>query len=154
MGTPYTAYVLDDASRRLLLETFPPKYGDVIAHHITHKFGAGESDVPPPPRDVRVIGYHDSGAIQVLAVAVEGQRKQATESEPRFYHITLSLDREQGVSPKDSNAVLRKIVAENGEAALANLRESIGITVTPRLLSHADKKPETSAKSRVVPPRP
>lgn len=154
MGTPYTAYILDEDSRQLLLRTFQPKYGDVIAHHITHKFGATEADVPAPPQDVRVVGLHDNGAIQALAVEIDGERRQATEHEKRYFHITFSLDRAQGVSPKDSNVMLLKIAAEKGEAALANLPEPIAIHVTPQLLNHADKKPAADKKARPSAPRP
>ena len=72
MANFYVAYKLDDASREKLLGIFKPKYSDVIAHHVTHKYGAGPEDVPPPPEKVRIVGYHDSGAIQVLVVDVDG----------------------------------------------------------------------------------
>ncbi len=43
----YTAYVLTDASRDLLLSKFPPKFPDVIAHHITINIGV-KKDAPIP----------------------------------------------------------------------------------------------------------
>ena len=35
----YTGFELDKKSRRALLSQFPPQFPDVIAHHITYKFG-------------------------------------------------------------------------------------------------------------------
>ena len=136
MANYYAAYMIDEASRERLLDIFKPKYPDVIAHHITHKYGAAPEDVPPQPRHVRVVGYHDSGAIQVLVVDVDGRKNQATPdgADKKFYHITLALDRAKGVSPSKSNAVLKKIAAEQGEAAVYNLAEPVEITVAPKLL--------------------
>lgn len=136
MAKLYVAYQIDEASREKLLSAFQPKYPDVIAHHITHKYGAGPEDVPPPPGKVRVVGYHDSGAIQVLVVDVDGKRNQVTppDTPKKFYHITLALDRAQGVSPSKSNAVLQKTASEQGEAAVYNLPEPIEILATPKLL--------------------
>lgn len=133
---PYAAYVILEKSREKLLEAFAPKYPDVIAHHITHKYDANETDLPPMPKDVRVTGYHDSGAIEVLVAEVDGARhqKQRGNEAPRYYHITLSLDRAKGVEPKNSNDVLQKIVAQFGEAALDNLPEPVTVKVMPSLL--------------------
>ncbi|TAL40226.1 MAG: hypothetical protein EPN97_00475 [Alphaproteobacteria bacterium] len=136
MAKLYAAYQIDEASREKLLSVFKPKYPDVIAHHITHKYGAGPEDVPPLPEHVRVVGYHDSGAIQVLVVDIDGKRNQVTppDAPKKFYHITLSLDRSQGVSPSKSNGVLQAIAAEKGEAAVYNLPEPVEISAVPRLL--------------------
>ncbi|MDI1226450.1 MAG: HAD-IIIA family hydrolase [bacterium] len=133
---PYAAYEIDADSREMLLEAFPPRHADVIAHHITHKYDATEADMPPMPNEVRVTGHHDSGAIQVLVVEVDGHRHQAARADetPRWYHITLSIDRAQGVAPKNSNDLLDAIVAEHGVAGLDNLPEPIEISVTPRFM--------------------
>lgn len=133
---PYAAYVILESSREKLLESFAPKYPDVVAHHITHKYDAKETDLPPIPQRVRVTGYHDSGAIEVLVAEVDGARHQKRQGDepPRYYHITLSLDRAQGVEPKNSNDVLQKIVSQFGDAALDNLPEPVTVAVMPSLL--------------------
>ncbi|MCC7035869.1 MAG: HAD-IIIA family hydrolase [Alphaproteobacteria bacterium] len=133
---PYAAYEVDKDSREMLLEAFPPRHPDVIAHHITHKYGATEADMPPMPAGVRVTGHHDNGAIQVLVVEVDGKRHQAAREDetPRYYHITLSIDREQGIAPKNSNDLLQAIAAEKGLSGMDNLPEPIQISVLPRLL--------------------
>lgn len=149
MAKGYTAYVLDQESRQRLIDIFGPKYPETIAHHITHKFGATEDDVPEMPQSVRIVGFHDSGAMQVLVAEVDGERRQATTGEgERFYHITFSLDRAQGVEPKDSNAVLQKIAAEKGPDALRNLHDPVEITVKPQfILSGSSKNPQPPGKA-------
>jgi len=91
-----------------------------------------------------VRGYHDSGAIQVLVVEVDGQKNHGSQK----YHITLSLDRTQGVEPKDSNDVLRKIAAEKGESALDNLPEPIEICATPVFIKD---EPNVAQKPKIPP---
>lgn len=145
--TGYTAYVIGDASRAELLERFPPKYPDIIAHHITLKYGAAEGETPREPGHVRIVGHHDGGNIQVLVAEVDGEQHQQTETDgaKRFLHITLSLDKAQGVSARNSNDLLEKIASEQGEAALRNLREPFSIRVAPQFLVDEDKPAPKSA---------
>ncbi|MBI1215447.1 MAG: hypothetical protein GC185_06490 [Alphaproteobacteria bacterium] len=143
--THYAAYVIGDAAREKLLEAFPPKYPRAVAHHITHRYDCGADELPPPSEKVEVVGFHDSGAMQVLVVEVDGRKHQAPRADDdarRFYHITLSLDPAQGVSPSKSNDVLEKIAAEKGEAALRNLEHPMAISVTPAVLAD-DPKPKS-----------
>ena len=101
----YTAYVVDQLSRRKLEQMFPPKYPVWIGQHITVDFGVSR-DTPPPPMPQRVIvyGYADDGnSIEALAVEVDGQRKRP---DGKLYHITWSLDSTKR-KPKDSNLLLQ-----------------------------------------------
>jgi hypothetical protein len=150
MTDGYIAFVLDEESRQKLLKTFPPKYADVIAHHITYAYGVSDKEpLPPQPQKIVVRGYHDSGAIQVLIVEIDGRKNQALD-ENNFYHITLSLDRSQGVEPKNSNDVLQKIVAAAGEGALYNLPEPIEISAVPAFIND---EPATAQKAKIFPPK-
>lgn len=147
----YAAYVLDDLSREKLLRRFPPKYPETVAHHVTHKYGATAADVPPPPGIITVAGYHDSGAIEVLTVLVDGCSFQATPGERRYYHITHSIDRAQGVAPKNSNDVLAALVSMQGEGALYNLPEPLDIMAVPQLLQDAaEPKPAPGLLRRLL----
>ena len=152
MANYYAAYEIDDASRDKLLDIFKPKYPEVIAHHVTHKYGAGPEDVPAAPQKVRVLGYHDTGAIQILVVDVDGRKLQQTapDAPTKFYHITLALDRAQGVSPSKSNAALKKIAAEQGEGAVYNLPEPLEITVTPKLIFDPPSFAEATAEAEDI----
>lgn len=147
----YAAYVLDDLSREKLLRRFPPKYPETVAHHVTHKYGATTADVPPAPGKITVAGYHDSGAIEVLTVLVDGCSFQATPGERRYYHITHSIDRAQGVAPKNSNDVLAALVSMQGEGALYNLPEPLDIMAVPQLLQDAaEPKPAPGLLRRLL----
>lgn len=142
-SVPYAAYLIEEKSRAALLAAFPPKHPDVVAHHITHKYGAGEADVPAAPQSVKVVGHHVDEAIEVLVVEIDGKKHQATgEEETRYYHITLSLDRAKGVSPRNANDLLQKLVAEKGEDALRNLPDPFELVVAPRLLVDSGSPPK------------
>ena len=111
----YVAFVLDEVSRTKILQTYKPKYPDVIAHHVTLEFGVNEEvglqlvqQYTNALRIVEVIGYSDHiGMGEVLVVAINNNvgRRDPTN----LYHITLSIDRSKGVKPKDSNDILRSI---------------------------------------------
>lgn len=103
----YLAYVLPDAVRARLLEQFPPKYPDVIAHHVTEKFGVTDDEPVSGPAEVRIIGYVDDGeGLEALVAMVDGN---VTNGNGNLYHCTWSLDRSMGYKPVDSNRVLKQI---------------------------------------------
>lgn len=102
----YIAYLLNDKTRAQLLKAFPPKYKDVICHHITEKFGVSQ-DFKFEKKDAQidVVGYVDDGSLEALVVTVDGvlYRKDGNR-----YHITLSLDKSLGRKPVESNGVIAK----------------------------------------------
>jgi len=99
----YTAYVLDQHSRDILLKKFPPKYPDVIGHHVTVEFGVSKDADAPEEAEIKVIGYvNDPEGLEALVVVVNGNK---TRSDGKIYHITWSLDREK-FAPKDSNDLI------------------------------------------------
>lgn len=100
----YTAFVLSQKSRSEILNRFPPKFPDVIAHHVTENAGVRKEDYyTPKPAHVRVIGYACDDSLEALIVKVNGDRKHR---DGRTYHITLSLDKSQGRKPFHSNDVI------------------------------------------------
>ena len=103
----YLAYEVSRASREMLLKHFPPKYDEVICHHITVKFPAKAGDAfPPPAHEAHVIGYEDSkDGIEALVVEINGKR---TRPDGKLFHITLSLDRSKGKKPVHSNDLVNK----------------------------------------------
>lgn len=104
----YAAFVLDNDARRALLDHVPPKYPDVIAHHITEKFG-----IPKPTEPVRSYAVHvtvvgctdDDNGVQAAVVEVNGS---TTRKDGSTYHITISIDRSLGRKPVDSNRVIKE----------------------------------------------
>src|SRR5208337_1731558 len=101
----YTAYVLTDASRDLLLGKFPPKFSDAIAHHVTFNPGVKKDAQPPEPAKIEAVGYAADDSLEAVVVSVNGETKRPDGS---TYHITLSLDRSKGRKPVHSNEVVAK----------------------------------------------
>lgn len=101
----YTAYVLTQSARDEILKRFPPKFDDVIAHHITYKFKT-DKNVPhtiPDQAVIKVVAYACDKSLETLVVSVDGEIQRP---DGKFFHITLSLDRSKGRKPVDSNDVI------------------------------------------------
>lgn len=100
----YNGYLLPDNERSKLLTHFPPKYPDVIAHHITVKFPAMSNEALPQGSKFRVVGYADDGqGVEALVIEVDGS---TSRPDGKTYHITWSIDRAAGRKPVDSNTVI------------------------------------------------
>lgn len=98
------AWELPQSERARLLGMFPPRYPDVIAHHITHVFNGRDTDPLPEQRSCTVIGVADNDeGVQALIVDMGMPRPDG-----EIYHITWSLDRAKGFAPKDSKAVAKR----------------------------------------------
>ena len=98
------AYLLSPASRAAILERFPPRFGDVICHHVTERFGVSANQVTiPKPAQIIVIGYACDVSLEALVVTVNGT---TVRPDGMVYHITLSLDRLKGRKPVDSNHLI------------------------------------------------
>lgn len=123
MENNYTAYVLDQGSRDALEKRFPPKYPNFIGHHVTVQFGIPANSEPPPPAQLKVVGYADSGdGLEALVVSVNGS---STRPDGKIYHITWSLDTSK-YKPVDSNELLK--------AKRFTIVRSIPINTKPELL--------------------
>lgn len=87
---------------------FPPKFPDVIAHHITLVHGA-------PPRDAsayggetafEVYGYAADDSLETILVKpINGSPIRANGQR---FHVTVSLDRSKGRKPVQSNDLIAK----------------------------------------------
>lgn len=100
----YTAFVLTDNDRALLLQEFPPKYSEFIGHHITVEFGVPFETLPPVAHGpIQVVSHVDSGdGLEALVVMVNNHTRR---SDNGCYHITWSLDRDK-YKPVDSNTII------------------------------------------------
>jgi len=123
----YIAFELDETSRRRLAQQFPPKYPELIGHHITYKRNVKRNsteNLPETPKTVNVIGYADDGeGIEALVVSINGSKDRLDGG---TYHITWSLDRDKGRKPVDSN----NLVATQGFKNVSPIQ----IVVKPKLL--------------------
>jgi len=118
---PYSAYVLTDEARAILLERCPPLHPEVIAHHVTFRFP--DQEPPPPVSVVRVIGHASDHRVECVVVEVDGSNIRPAGG---VYHVTLSLNRSLKAKPVHSNALIKV-----GWAPI----EPFELSVTPTLVT-------------------
>jgi hypothetical protein len=96
-------WVLTEETRAALLDRFPPRHDDVVAHHVT-QWGRRVKKPVPGPANFAVVGRADAGAgIEALVVTVDGETRRPDGS---TFHITWSIDPDSGKRPKDSNMLI------------------------------------------------
>jgi len=78
----YSAYKLSKKSREKLLLHFPPKFENIIAHHITVKY---PSDIMPHPAKIQVVGHAYEDGIEAAVVSINGRTTRADGELPMFY---------------------------------------------------------------------
>jgi len=109
----YSAYLISAESRAVILSRFPPKFGDVICHHVTERFGVPKSrKFLPQPAQIVVVGYACDVSLEALVVTVNGM---TTRPDGMVYHITLSLERSKGRKPVESNHLIASAGWSNAE---------------------------------------
>lgn len=97
----YTGWLIDPDQREALLARFPPRYGAIVAHHVTLKFGDLESEAPGKVA-AEIVGEADDGAgVQALVVTIDGS---SARPDGGTFHVTWSLA--PGREAKESNAVI------------------------------------------------
>jgi len=100
----YVGWELPEHERSRLLEIITPSYPDVIAHHVTHKFGVKETYPLPHQTHGELIGVADDGdRVQAVIVTVGGEIYNENNG---IYHITWSLDKSKGAKAFMSNQVI------------------------------------------------
>jgi hypothetical protein len=99
----YTGWEIPKARRTQLLRTFPPRYQNVIAHHVTMAFGVDDDYPLPTAVDGWIVGMADDGlGVQAMVVEIGGTTKRPDGS---TYHSTWSLGPER--KAKESNDVIK-----------------------------------------------
>ena len=104
MARPGTVigWTLDEGERAALLATYPPKFGKVVAHHVTLATEAQDRPVPGAVR-AAIVGRSDDGAgVEAMVVAIDGA---TTRPDGSTYHITWSLG--DGRRARESNDLLK-----------------------------------------------
>lgn len=104
-----SVYLLDEASRAMLAEQFPPRFQKFVGHHVTVKFGASDKDPLPPVGKYEVVGHTQiaerrpgGSGIEALVVAIDGN---INREDGEVYHITWSHG--PGYAPKDSKELVK-----------------------------------------------
>jgi hypothetical protein len=102
----YLAYVLDEASRGVLLSTINFKHSEKIARHVMVRFPVDESTPSPDHRHaIKVVGYASDDKVDCVVVEINGSLKR---EDGKTFHITLSVDKENGGKPVMSNDLIAK----------------------------------------------
>lgn len=103
-GDSIVGWTLDPDQRKELLQQFPPRYANLVAHHVTLRTKASGGAALPDETVGEIVGRADDGAgVEALAVAIGGT---SDRPDGGTYHITWSLA--DGRRAKESNDVLRE----------------------------------------------
>ena len=103
-GTSVIGWKLDEKQRRELLQQFPPRFGRVIADHVTLAAKVARDAQLPCETEGEIIGHADDGeGVEALVVRIGGTTDRPDGS---TYHITWSLG--PGRQAKESNAVIAR----------------------------------------------
>ena len=96
-------WLLAEDDRERLLQEFPPKFQQTVAHHVTLKTEAEMDPLPPDVRAAIVGRTDDEQGVEAMVVAIDGSTDRADGS---TYHITWSLS--DGRRARESNDVLKE----------------------------------------------
>ncbi|HEY6916869.1 MAG TPA: hypothetical protein VI381_04440 [Allosphingosinicella sp.] len=95
---------LDEKQRRELLQQFPPRFGRVVADHVTLAAKVARDAQLPCETEGEIVGRADDGeGVEALVVRIGGTTDRPDGS---TYHITWSL--EPGRQAKESNEVIAR----------------------------------------------
>ena len=112
-------WTLDQSDRAELLKQHPPRYANLVAHHVTLATDAEDRDLPPPVR-AAIVGRADDGqGVEAMVVSIDGEIGRPDGS---TFHITWSLG--DGRRARDSNVVLK-------QRGWSELDSPVPITLTP-----------------------
>lgn len=106
MAQHVIGWKLEPAGRETLLAALPPRYGEVVADHVTLRAHVEADTPPPPPAGCRIIGEADDGqGVQAMVVEIDGESDRPGGG---TFHITWSLaDGRRAVESND-------VIAERG----------------------------------------
>jgi hypothetical protein len=102
-GRSVIGWKLDREQRKELLQQFPPRYGNVVADHVTLQAKVSGDAPLPGPVHGEIVGRADDGkGVEALVVSIDGSTDRPDGS---TYHITWSLAERR--LPVESNDVIR-----------------------------------------------
>lgn len=96
-------WLLAENDRERLLEQFPPRYDEVVAHHVTLRPNAPKDPIPSEVKAQIVGRTDDEKGVEALVVTIDGETDRWDGS---TYHITWSLG--PGRKAVESNDVLKE----------------------------------------------
>ena len=112
-------WTLDAGERAALLERYPPRYAEVVAHHVTFATDAENRELPGRIQ-AEIVGRADDGlGVEAMVVTVDGDTARPDGS---TFHITWSLG--EGRRARESNDLLK-------QHGWTELERPVPITLTP-----------------------
>ena len=103
---PVIGWKLDPRERAELLGRFPPRWPDVVADHVTLQADAPDNAPLPAETAGELVGcVDDDHGLQAMVVQIGGTTDRPDGG---TYHVTWSLDRQQGRRAVESNRVLAR----------------------------------------------
>lgn len=103
MSRSIAGWKVDRADRDALLARLPPRYGHIIADHVTLRFGTDADTQLPTTTSGEIMGEADDGrGVQALVGRIGGTIERGDGS---HFHITWSLA--DGRAAEESNDVIR-----------------------------------------------
>ena len=112
-------WTLDQQERAELLKQYPPRFANVVAHHVTLATNAEHRDLPPEVRAAIVGLADDDEGVEAMVVTIDGDTDRPDGS---TFHITWSLG--EGRRARESNDVLK-------ERGWSEFDHPVAITLTP-----------------------
>jgi len=104
-GRTVIGWKLDGDQRKELLQQFPPKFGEVVADHVTLVARVSADAELPSEQHAEIVGRIDDGeGVEAMVVSLGGTTDRPDGS---TYHITWSLS--PGRRAKESNDVIAKL---------------------------------------------
>lgn len=117
MRMGYTGWLLPDDERVRLLDLFPTRYEQPVAHHVTLDFNVPETQPLPVAGFGEIVGMvDDDEGVQALIVAIDGTTDRPDGS---TNHITWSLGGERTAA--ESNIVIAEYGWKPVEPTLVRL---------------------------------
>ena len=96
-------WLLAEDDRERLLQRFPPRFENTVAHHVTQKTDAEQDPLPAEVRAAIVGRTDDEKGVEAMVVSIDGTTDRPDGS---TYHITWSLG--EGRRARESNDVLKE----------------------------------------------
>jgi hypothetical protein len=96
-------WLLAEDDRERLLQRFPPRFENTVAHHVTQKTDAEQDPLPAEVRAAIVGRTDDEKGVEAMVVSINGTTDRPDGS---TYHITWSLG--EGRRARESNDVLKE----------------------------------------------
>ena len=100
-------WLIDPKTREALLARFPPRYRNLVLHHVTlHSGLPADAGLPDHTRGTLVGRADDDRGVEAFVIEIDGTTERPGGG---TYHITWSLDRAAQREARESNDVIAQL---------------------------------------------